>query len=132
MLAQIGYPLTGGGLRDALTVLTVLLFAAASLTAARLRNGTAYAAVLLAVTAVGGFVAEAVGVATGLPFGRYAYAGSLGSAAARRPARHPAGLDDDGLSGAASSAGSAPAGGPAASASAPSRWPAGTCSSTRR
>jgi carotene biosynthesis associated membrane protein len=78
VLVQISYPLTGGGLRDTLTVLTVLLFAAASLTAARLRNGTAYAAVLLAVTAVGGFAAEAIGVATGLPFGDYAYAGSLG------------------------------------------------------
>jgi putative membrane protein len=59
-------------------VLTVLLFAAASLTAAARRHGPAYALVLLAVTAIGGFVAEAVGVATGLPFGDYAYTGTLG------------------------------------------------------
>jgi putative membrane protein len=78
VLAQILYPLTSGGPRNGLTVLTVLLFAAASLTAAWRRYGRSYALVLLAVTAGVGFVAEAVGVATGLPFGDYAYAGTLG------------------------------------------------------
>ncbi len=52
---------------------------------------------LVAVTAGTGFVAEAVGTATGYPFGDYAYADRLGPHAARRPAGHPAGLDDDGL-----------------------------------
>ncbi|MDQ1674441.1 MAG: hypothetical protein QOC98_3003 [Frankiaceae bacterium] len=78
VLAQILYPLTSGGPRNGLTVLTVLLFAAASLTAAWRRYGRSYALMLLAVTAGVGFVAEAVGVATGLPFGDYAYAGTLG------------------------------------------------------
>jgi putative membrane protein len=78
VLTQILYPLTGGELRNGLTVLTVLLFAAASLTAAARRDGRSYALVLLVVTAGGGFVAEAIGVATGVPFGDYAYAGSLG------------------------------------------------------
>jgi putative membrane protein len=78
VLAQIVYPLVDGDGRDVLTVLTVLLFAAASITSAWRREGPGRAVGLLAVSAVGGFVAEAVGVATGLPFGEYAYAGSLG------------------------------------------------------
>ena len=77
---EIAYPLTGGELRDRLTVLTVLLFAAASVTHALLTRGPRTAALLVAVTAGGGLAVEAVGTATGVPFGAYTYADSLGPA----------------------------------------------------
>jgi carotene biosynthesis associated membrane protein len=80
VLAQIGYPLVTGDLRDALTVATVLLFAAASLTHAAVTRGRRWAAGLLAVTAGLGLAVESVGVHTGVPFGDYSYAGTLGPA----------------------------------------------------
>jgi putative membrane protein len=78
VLAQILYPLISGTARNVLTVLTVLLFAAASVTAAWRRGGGAFALGLLVISAGLGFLAEAIGVASGLPFGDYSYAGSLG------------------------------------------------------
>jgi putative membrane protein len=79
VLAQVAYPLTPrGSARDALTVATVLLFAAASLTHAGLTRGPRAALGLLAVAGGGGLLAEALGVATGVPFGSYDYAGTLG------------------------------------------------------
>jgi carotene biosynthesis associated membrane protein len=78
VLSQILYPLLAGTARDRLTVLTVLLFAAASVTAAWRARGGRWAAMLLVVTAGVGFTAEAVGTATGVPFGHYAYTDSLG------------------------------------------------------
>jgi uncharacterized membrane protein len=78
VLAQISYPLVAGAARDRLTVLIVLLFAAASLSHAWATRGVAVALGVLAVTAVPGFAVEALGVHTGVPFGRYAYAPSLG------------------------------------------------------
>ena len=80
VLAQIAYPLVRGDARDTLTVATVLLFAATSLAHARVSRGPRAAALLLLVAGGGGLLAEAVGVATGVPFGRYYYAGSLGPA----------------------------------------------------
>lgn len=78
VLSQILYPLIHGTARDRLTVLTVVLFAATSVTHAWLSRGRTYAVTLLLVSVSIGFAAEAVGVATGFPFGHYAYAGSLG------------------------------------------------------
>lgn len=78
VLAQILYPLVSGAARSRLTVVTVLLFAAASITHALVWRGLVWAATLVAVTAGGGLLAEAVGVRTGIPFGAYAYTGSLG------------------------------------------------------
>jgi putative membrane protein len=78
VLAQIAYPLTTGPGRDRLTVVTVVVFAAASVTHALLTRGPRTAAALVAVTAGGGLLVEAVGTATGYPFGVYTYAGSLG------------------------------------------------------
>jgi uncharacterized membrane protein len=78
VLAQVAYPLVGGGTRDVLTVATVVLFALASLAHALLSRGPRTAALLLAAAGGGGLVAEAVGVATGVPFGRYDYASTLG------------------------------------------------------
>jgi putative membrane protein len=75
VLAQIVYPLAPS---DPLTVAIVLLFAAANVTHAWVAQGGRYAAGLVALAAGGGFAVEAIGVATGFPFGRYAYADSLG------------------------------------------------------
>jgi putative membrane protein len=81
VLAQVTYPLVpAGNGRDALTVLTVLVFAAASLSHAWLTRGPRACAVLLLVAGGGGLVAETVGVGTGIPFGSYSYAGTLGPA----------------------------------------------------
>jgi len=81
VVAQVGYPLTPtGAARDALTVGTVLLFAAASLAHALVSRGPRAAAGLLAAAGGGGLLAESVGVASGVPFGGYEYASSLGPA----------------------------------------------------
>lgn len=78
ILAQIAYPLVGGGARDLLTIVTVLLCAAAALVHAVVTRGVRCAAAMLLVTAGGGFLVEAVGVAGGFPFGVYSYGDSLG------------------------------------------------------
>jgi uncharacterized membrane protein len=75
---QIGYPLTSGSARDALTVATVLAFFLASVTHALLHRGARWAAAFVAVTAGSGLLAESVGTQTGVPFGDYAYTGGLG------------------------------------------------------
>ena len=78
VLVQIGYPLTSGGARAALTVTTVLLGYVLSVTHALLRRGVRAALALVGTATVGGFAVEAVGVATGFPFGTYDYSGQLG------------------------------------------------------
>ena len=78
VLAEIGYPLVRGDARAALTVATVVLFASTSVTHAWASRGPRAAATVVLVAGGGGLVAEAVGVATGVPFGGYAYAGTLG------------------------------------------------------
>lgn len=75
---QIAYPLVSGGVRDALTVVTVVVFAAAGVTHAAVHRGGAFAARLVAVTTAVGLVAELVGVRTGFPFGSYTYTDTLG------------------------------------------------------
>jgi len=75
---QVLYPLLDGPALTAATVVAVLLFAAASLTSAAQTHGPRAALALLVVAGGTGVVAEAVGVATGVPFGEYAYAGTLG------------------------------------------------------
>lgn len=78
VLVQIVYPLTPDAVRTPVTLLSVLVFAAASLADAARVHGPRGAAVLLAVAGGGGLAAEAVGVRTGLPFGEYGYTGTLG------------------------------------------------------
>jgi uncharacterized membrane protein len=79
VLAQVGYPLTPvGAARDGLTIATVIVFAVASLAHAAVSRGARAAVGLLVVAGGGGLLAEATGVATGFPFGSYAYTGSLG------------------------------------------------------
>ena len=78
VLLQVAYPLTSGDARDVLTVVTVLSFLATTLAHATATRGPAWALSYLGIAAGTGLLAEAVGVATGHPFGDYVYAGSLG------------------------------------------------------
>lgn len=78
VLAQIAYPLTPPKPLRLLTISTVLAFAAASALHAVATRGLSWAMGLIGVAGGIGFVAEAVGVHTGVPFGRYSYAESLG------------------------------------------------------
>jgi len=80
VLLQIAYPLVHGQLRDRLTVTTVVVFFATSVAHALLTRGPGWTVVFVATTTGLGLLAEAVGVATGFPFGDYAYADSLGPA----------------------------------------------------
>jgi putative membrane protein len=78
VLTAIAYPLTSGGARDAVTWTLVLLGAGVSVTHAGVSRGARVGAglpALVAVTAVG---FEAVGLATGVPYGRYEYSAALG------------------------------------------------------
>jgi len=74
--AQIAYPLTSGAGRDLVTVVVVLALAAASVLHAAATRGTPWTLGLLVVTALGGFGAELLGTATGVPFGTYSYDGT--------------------------------------------------------
>jgi putative membrane protein len=78
---EVAYPLTGGHRRDVLTVVTVATFFLASTTHALVRRGLGWTFVFVVITAGAGLAAEAVGTATGVPFGHYAYADSLGAKA---------------------------------------------------
>ena len=78
VLTQIGYPLSSGDVRAGLTVVTVVLGCLLSVSHALLTRGARAAAALVATAALGGFAVEAVGVATGFPFGTYDYSGQLG------------------------------------------------------
>ena len=78
VLAQIGYPLTGGATRAGLTVATVVLGYLLSVSHALLTRGARVAGALVLVATGGGFAIEALGVATGFPFGSYDYSGELG------------------------------------------------------
>jgi uncharacterized membrane protein len=76
--AQIAYPLADGAWLRRVTIATVVLFFATCVTHALVHRGPAWALGLVVVTAGGGLAAEAGGVRTGLPFGDYSYAGTLG------------------------------------------------------
>ncbi|MER7456543.1 carotenoid biosynthesis protein [Micromonospora sp. NPDC126480] len=78
VLAQICYPLTTGPTRARLTVATVLLGYLLSVSHALFSRGPRTAVALVAVATGGGFAIEALGVATGFPFGSYDYSGQLG------------------------------------------------------
>ncbi|MEU4624394.1 carotenoid biosynthesis protein [Actinoplanes sp. NPDC023801] len=78
VLAQICYPLTEGGVRAGLTMATVLIGVVLSVSHALLCRGPRAAAALVGTAMLGGFAVEAVGVATGFPFGSYDYSGQLG------------------------------------------------------
>jgi putative membrane protein len=77
--AQIGYPLVHGQARDVLTVATVVAGFTAAVVHCLLTRGVRVAALVVLITAGGGLLVEAVGTATGRPFGAYDYAPSLGT-----------------------------------------------------
>lgn len=78
VLTQICYPLTEGPARAACTGLTVVLGYALSVAHAWLTHGPRAALALVVAATAGGWAVEAIGVATGFPFGTYDYAGTLG------------------------------------------------------
>ena len=78
VLVQIGYPLVGGSTRAWFVVVTVVLGYAASVLHAVTTRGWRTGLILVLVTTGGGFAVEALGVATGVPFGSYVYSGALG------------------------------------------------------
>jgi putative membrane protein len=78
VLTAIAYPLTSGPPRDVVTWTLVLLGAAVSVTHAWLSRGVRVGAGLLVLVAVTAVVFEALGLATGVPYGRYAYSTALG------------------------------------------------------
>jgi putative membrane protein len=81
---QLPYPLVHGHARNALTVATVVVFAAASVAHGRATGGGQRVAALCAVGVIG-FGAEVLGVHTGVPFGDYHYTGGLGPTVASVP-----------------------------------------------
>jgi putative membrane protein len=74
----IAYPLTAGAARDAVSWTIVLLGAALSVAHAALSRGTATGAGLLFVVVGTAIAFEAVGLATGIPYGHYRYSDTLG------------------------------------------------------
>jgi putative membrane protein len=78
ILAQILWPLTSGNSRVSLTIATVLIFAATSISHAWIHHGWRWAASYTAITFVFALTLEAVGTNTGFPFSAYEYTGSLG------------------------------------------------------
>lgn len=85
ILTQISYPLLDGRALVLATAVAVLLFAATSLVHAHVTLGPRTAVLLLVVAGGLGLLAEAVGTATGFPFGPYGYTGTLGPAVATVP-----------------------------------------------
>lgn len=75
---QIAYPLVHGPTRQHLIVAIVLLLAVTSVVHALLTRGVWAAVALCLVTALPGFAVEVLGVHTGVPFGSYRYATTLG------------------------------------------------------
>lgn len=73
ILTQICYPLTTGADRDRVTVAVVLLSAGTALAHAAVARGIRYAAGFLVIVSGIGWATEAVGTATGVPFGCYDY-----------------------------------------------------------
>ncbi|MFW3170705.1 carotenoid biosynthesis protein [Geodermatophilus sp. CPCC 206100] len=78
VLTAISYPLTTGSARTMVSWAIVLIGAALSVGHAAVSRGAATGAVVLLVTAATSVVFEAVGLATGFPYGSYTYSDDLG------------------------------------------------------
>ncbi len=78
VLSQIVWVLLPEDLRDAATITSVLLMASAAAMHATLHRGPGWAARLFGATAGIGLAVEALGTATGFPFGAYRYGPRLG------------------------------------------------------
>lgn len=89
VLVQIAYPLMPESLLTEVTVASVVVFFLAVVADAARVHGPSAAALLVVVAGGFGLAAEAVGVATGWPFGRYAYTGTLGAEVLGVPAVVP-------------------------------------------
>jgi uncharacterized membrane protein len=74
----IAYPLTAGPARDAVSWAIVLLGAAVSVSSAVLSRGARTGLGALALVAVVAVLVEALGLATGFPYGEYTYSDALG------------------------------------------------------
>jgi uncharacterized membrane protein len=85
VLAQMVYPALDGGPLHVVTIAAVLLLAAAALTHAAATLGSRSAGALLLIGAGIALTAELVGVHTGVPFGSYHYAQTLGPGLAGVP-----------------------------------------------
>jgi uncharacterized membrane protein len=78
VLTAIAYPLTSGPARDAVSWTIVVLGAALSVVHAGISRGRRTGAGVLLLVAGTAVAFEAVGLATGFPYGRYTYADTLG------------------------------------------------------
>ena len=78
VLTAVAYPLTSGAGRDAVSWTIVVLGATLSVTHAGLSRGAAVGVRLLLLVAGTAVAFEAVGLATGFPYGRYEYSAALG------------------------------------------------------
>lgn len=78
VFVQIVYPLMPDALDTIVTVLSVVVFFLAALADVVRVHGPRGGLCLVGIAGGGGLVAEAVGLATGVPFGSYAYTGTLG------------------------------------------------------
>lgn len=78
LATAVAYPLTGGGARDAVSWTIVLLGSALTVVHAGISRGWATGAAVLGLTVVASVVFESVGLATGFPYGSYAYSDALG------------------------------------------------------
>jgi uncharacterized membrane protein len=76
--AAIAYPLTGGPARDAVTWTIVLLGAAVSVTSAAASRGPRAGLGVLVLVGGVAVLFEALGLATGFPYGEYRYSDTLG------------------------------------------------------
>jgi putative membrane protein len=74
----IAYPLSSGSGRDAISWAIVVLGAVLSVTHAGLARGARTGVGVLLVVATTAVAFEAVGLATGVPYGEYAYSSALG------------------------------------------------------
>ncbi|MGY1618095.1 carotenoid biosynthesis protein [Geodermatophilus sp. SYSU D00691] len=78
VLTAIAYPLTDGGARDAVSWAIVLLGSAVSVTHAGISRGWRTGLGVAALVVATALVFEAVGLATGFPYGSYTYGDVLG------------------------------------------------------
>ncbi|MGK5113481.1 carotenoid biosynthesis protein [Geodermatophilus sp. CPCC 205506] len=78
VVTAIGYPLTDGTARTAVSWAIVLLGSALSVGHAAVSRGARTGAGVLVTTAATAVVFEAVGLATGVPYGSYTYSDDLG------------------------------------------------------
>ncbi|TFV86642.1 carotenoid biosynthesis protein [Blastococcus sp. CT_GayMR16] len=78
VLTAIAYPLTSGAGRDAVSWTIVVLGAGLSVTHAGLSRGARVGAGLALLVVLAAVSFEALGLATGFPYGRYTYSDALG------------------------------------------------------